>query len=192
MFKCLGCCVREPPTDCDNSSSEPESSNPSAAHTDDQEYEYDLKNPHDFIQFLIDAKIRLVSLRYLMDLQDAGRVWPRRQEAEQDLVPMEEIENLKQAEVVVPILIDDPIWGAGAATGLAFRRQGKSPVRIYSVSHCWEAQQHPDPLGFQCSQLLNWFRCALGFHAAGLSSHPDSTWLFIDYICLPQYKRTEE
>ena len=150
----------------------------SSSTTDTDDREYDLINPHDLVQFLIDANIRLVSLRYLMDLHEAGRLWPRRQEAEQDLVTMEEIENLKQAEFVQR----------------GFKRSGKGPVRIYAVSHCWEAQQHPDPFGFQSSRLLDLFfpSSSTGVESVTGKMHPDSSWLFIDYICLPQYKRTED
>ena len=150
----------------------------SSSTTDIDDPEYDLLNPHDLVQFLIDANIRLVSLRYLMDLREAGRLWPRRQEAEQDLVTMEEIENLKQAEFVQR----------------GFKRSGKGSVRIYAVSHCWEAQQHPDPFGFQSSRLLDFFfpSSSTGVESVTGKMHPDSSWLFIDYICLPQYKRTED
>ncbi|OLQ12867.1 hypothetical protein AK812_SmicGene3197 [Symbiodinium microadriaticum] len=150
--------------------------------------EYDLQNPHDLIQFLIDARIRLVSLRYLMELEEGGRLWPRRQEAEHDLVTMQEIENLKQAKFHPHPPVPDDIHGSYA--GGAFAREAKDPVRIYTVSRCWEAQQHPDPFGFQCSRLLDWFRSSRSEY--GGTFYPDTSWLFIDYMCLPQYKRTEE
>ena len=167
----------------------------SSSTTDIDDPEYDLLNPHDLVQFLIDANIRLVSLRYLMDLREAGRLWPRRQEAEQDLVTMEEIENLKQAKFVQGREGEMPGYPYGSRVGGGFKYSGiKYPVWIYAVSHCWEAQQHPDPFGFQSSRLLNWFFSASSsatIETVGVF-HPDSAWLFIDYICLPQYKRTED
>ncbi|CAE7220398.1 unnamed protein product [Symbiodinium sp. CCMP2592] len=208
MFDCFGCGVRQ--TDRDRGSSEAESNDPSTTpseevtvsyepshkmtavtHTDDPEY--DLLKPHDLVQFLIDANIRLVSLRYLMDLHAAGRLWRRRQEAEQELVSMDEIENLKQATFCPS---PAPLRGdlVGSRRGGAFNRSnsGQNPVRIYAISHCWEAQQHPDPFGFQCSKLVGWFASdGASIERIGFM-HPDSTWLFIDYICLPQYQRTED
>ena len=171
---------------CDGESTESESNIPSVTHLHD--HEYDLQNPHDLIQFLIDTKIRLVSLRYLTELQKGGRLWPRRQEAEHNLVTMEEIESLKHAKFYPHPPVPDDIHGSYA--GGAFTRNAEDPVRIYTVSHCWEAQQHPDPFGFQCRRLLDWFRSSRSEY--GGTFYPDTSWLFIDYICLPQYKRTEE
>ncbi|CAE7811472.1 unnamed protein product [Symbiodinium sp. CCMP2456] len=154
--------------------------------------DYDLRNPEDLINFLIDANIRLVRLSYLLELNAAGRLWPRRQEAEeQGLVRCHEIECLKRAEYVVDEKHFPPVCGG------AFVRQRRDTgagegrvVRIYSVSHCWEAQQHPDPFGFQAHLLLKWFRETRDFSAFG-KNDPDQCWLFIDFISLPQYKRTE-
>ena len=50
---------------------------------------------------------------------------------------------------------------------------------IFSVSHCWEAKQHADPFGFQARELLS-------------RSLDPCDWVFIDFICLPQYYRTAE
>ena len=44
--------------------------------------EYSFTDPKHLQHFLVDANIRLVRLGYLFKLADAGRVWPRRQEAE--------------------------------------------------------------------------------------------------------------
>ena len=185
MFECFGCGMGHIQSHCDG---EPTESEPDSQHTDFHDQEYDLQNPHDLIQFLIDARIRLVSLRYLMELEEGGRLWPRRQEAEHDLVTMQEIENLKQAKFHPHPPVPDDIHGSYA--GGAFAREAKDPVRIYTVSRCWEAQQHPDPFGFQCSRLLDWFRSSRSEY--GGTFYPDTSWLFIDYMCLPQYKRTEE
>ena len=67
--------------------------------------EQSLKDSKHLQNFLVEANIRLVRLEYLFKLAEAGRVWPRRQEAEAEefedldgnistaLVTMEEIRN---------------------------------------------------------------------------------------------------
>ncbi|CAE7380814.1 LZTR1 [Symbiodinium sp. CCMP2456] len=66
---------------------------------------------------------------------------------------------------------------------------------ILSVSHTWESQQHPDPWGFQLRSLLQFIQariasCAhLKAIAKQLHSHH---WVFIDFVCLHQYERSEE
>ena len=126
-----------------------------------EEKEYDLENPQHLLDFLIDANIRLVRIQYLWHLKIKKRLWPRRQEAEHEtfnwdgkvetaLVTIEEYKKL-------------------------FGNPNVNP--IFSVSHCWEAKQHPDPFGFQARQFPPYF---------------DGSWVFIDFICLPQYYRTAE
>ena len=115
--------------------------------------EYDLQSPDDLINFLIDANIRLVRLSYLQKLARAGRRWPRRQEAEESLVTLEEIEGLRQAS-------HKPIGLLCSGLEFHHRKPGSArsqTVYIYSLSHCWEAQQHPDPFGFQQRRLLSFF-----------------------------------
>ncbi|CAE7633447.1 unnamed protein product [Symbiodinium sp. CCMP2592] len=74
----------------------------------------------------------------------------------------------------------------------SIRAKKPGGARIYAVSHCWEAQQHPDPFGFQSRRLLDWFflPSQTGIESVAGKFSPDSAWLFIDYICLPQYKRS--
>ena len=159
--------------------------------------EYDLQNPDDLINFLIDANIRLVRLSYLQQLGEAGRPWPRRQEAEEGLVTLEEIEGLRQAHRVPIGLLCSRLELHHLKPGSASSLQ----IVFYSLSHCWEAQQHPDPFGFQQRRLLSLFSQTAGAgeeygqkNVAVLrgANDPYSSWLLIDYICLPQYKRTAQ
>ena len=132
-----------------------------------EEKEYDLENPQHLIDFLIDANIRLVRTEYLFHLGRVKRLWPRRQEAEHETF-QDKDGSVKTALVTLEEYKKGPM---GA---------------IVSISHCWEAKQHPDPFGFQALELLqrhNDLVCFFGFVNFGV---------FIDFICLPQYYRTPE
>ena len=59
---------------------------------------------------------------------------------------------------------------------------------IFSVSHTWESQQHPDPWRWQLRSLLRYFG-QLQFKA---ELRGFQIWVFIDFMCLYQYKRSEE
>lgn len=65
----------------------------SASACIEDEVEYDLQNAGDLIDFLIHANIRLVELGHLKELARSGRLWPRRQEAEGDLVTLDQIKG---------------------------------------------------------------------------------------------------
>ena len=125
-----------------------------------EEKEYDLKNPQHLLDFLIDANIRLVRYEYLEHLEREKRLWPRRQEAEH--------EKFKDKD------------GSVKTALVTLEEYKKLDIKfILSVSHCWEAKQHPDPFGFQARELLPF-------------PLRDKCWCFIDFICLPQYYRTPE
>ena len=47
---------------------------------------YDLTEEADLFNFLLNADIRLVRAEYFQELRTAGRLWPRRQEAENELL----------------------------------------------------------------------------------------------------------
>ena len=124
-----------------------------------EEKEYDLENNQHLFDFLIDANIRLVRREYLLHLAREKRLWPRRQEAEH-----ETFQSCDGTVRTALVTLEEYKW---------------SRHFILSVSHCWEAKQHPDPFGFQAQELLPklfWF----------------CRWVFIDFICLPQYCRTAE
>ena len=126
--------------------------------------EYDLENPQHLVDFLIDANIRLVRYEYLRHLAQQKRLWPRRQEAEHETFKAE-----------------DGSMRTALATIEEYKKQ--HAIWVFSVSHCWEAKQHPDPFGFQARELLSQF----GHHFGGVSC-----FFFIDFMCLPQYYRTPD
>ena len=136
-----------------------------------EDKEYNLENHRHLLDFLIDANIRLVRGEYLHHLAREKRVWPRRQEAERETFK-EKDGSVKTALVT---LQEYKEWFIHDPSNYMFEKNRKY---ILSVSHCWEAKQHPDPFGFQAREL----------EAQPLVGH----WVFIDFICLPQYYRTPE
>ena len=61
--------------------------------------------------------------------------------------------------------------------------EGPSIVRFRSISHMWEAMEHPDPWGFQVRSIVERYR----------ELPKDSvTWVFVDFMSLYQYKRSAE
>ena len=56
---------------------------------------------------------------------------------------------------------------------------------IVSVSHAWEAREHPDPCGYQLEQVVNHASLFVAAFAADI-------WLFFDYVSLFQFKREKE
>ena len=120
-----------------------------------------MEDSQHILDFLIDANIRLVRTEYLRHLAKEKRLWPRRQEAEHETFQDE--------------------WGSMKTALVTLQEYNKKDFRcIFSVSHCWEAKQHPDPFGFQAGELL------------ASDNNMGNSWVFIDFICLPQYDRTAE
>ena len=138
-----------------------------ARMVEDEEKYYDLENHQHLIDFLIDANIRLVRSEYLRHLAKEKRLWPRRQEAEH-----ETFEDKDGSVKTALVTLEE------------YRKQKFK--YIFSVSHCWEAKQHPDPFSFQAFELRNKNQDHLGSWAL------IDCWVFIDFICLPQYYRTAE
>ena len=61
--------------------------------------------------------------------------------------------------------------------------EGPSAVRFRSISHMWEAMEHPDPWGFQVRSIVERYR----------ELPKDSvTWVFVGFMSLYQYKRSAE
>ena len=175
----------------------------------EDEKEYDLDDPEDLIEFLIYANIRLVRFDFLCKLAREHQPCPRRQEAEQEefydthllpylcktvpaLVTLEEYKSLRPGahppkpqpgglffyEFAFTSTYQEP--GPGSKS-----RALSESILIVSVSHSWESKQHPDPFRFQLRCLcekLERFRNPL---------HGQDVWVFIDWMCLPQYKRTD-
>ena len=62
---------------------------------------------------------------------------------------------------------------------------GSKGMHIISVSHCWEAEQHPDPFGSQSRRLAEQLQRESKW--LGLDM-----WCFVDFMSLPQHCRTTE
>ena len=155
-----------------------------ARMAEDEKKEYDLENPQHLLDFLIDANIRLVRYEYLLHLQRENRIWPRRQEAENETF-VDEDGSVKTALVTLEEYKD-----ARNGEGIWWDISGKS-LCILSVSHCWEAKQHPDPFCFQAQGLPGDWKSSKALH--GKELHGDFlSWIFVDFLCLPQYYRTPE
>ena len=138
-----------------------------------EEKEYDLKNPQHLLDFLTEANIRLVRLEYLHHLEREKRLWPRRQEAEHETFQ-------DQDGLMKTALVRLQEYKQLDFDGDFLRLEGDICF-VESVSHCWEAKQHPDPFRLQAVELL-----------AQLGVSSLSVWVFIDFVCLPQYYRTPE
>ncbi|CAE7208126.1 Nlrc5 [Symbiodinium natans] len=123
---------------------------------------YDLEDKMQLAQFLEKANIRLVRVEFLQKLHREGRRLPRRQEAEYAYA------GSRTALVTHEEVLG---WARGEQTEIG---------RIVSVSHVWEAREHPDPYGFQLQKLAT----------SGKLRGQDC--LFVDYVSLFQFKRLDE
>eukprot|EP00434_Breviolum_minutum_P023838 symbB.v1.2.021031.t1/scaffold1798.1/size163522/10 len=63
--------------------------------------------------------------------------------------------------------------------------EGSKEAIIVSVSHAWEAREHPDPCGYQ----LEWVAQHASLFVAAFAA---DIWLFFDYVSLFQFKREKE
>ncbi|CAK9095318.1 Uncharacterized protein SCF082_LOCUS44780, partial [Durusdinium trenchii] len=135
---------------------------------------YDLQDPKQLIQFLLDANIALVRLEYLQELLAAGRRFLRRQEAEGEFTAAG-LPALVQASELQKVEID-PIGNMSICV------KDPSPHRvtvvIESISHAWESMEHPDPHGFQLDQIIQ---------MCPPVTSTRSVWLFYDFMSLYQY-----
>eukprot|EP00439_Symbiodinium_sp_Y106_P046595 s2054_g5.t4 len=151
--------------------------------------QYDLKDREALARFLVDANIRLVRTEFLQKLHEDKERLPRRQEAESD-----HLEDLvTDAEV------------------LEWARRDESEVSlIISISHCWEAREHPDPWGYQLSRIvlaLEEFWQDRSRETREMSSEEGGEtspkgqavspkrpkpWVFLDYMSLFQFVRSSD
>ncbi|CAE6961153.1 NLRC3 [Symbiodinium natans] len=147
--------------------------------------EYSLTNPKDLQSFLVEANIRPVRVEFLFKLAKEGRVWPRRQEAEREM--FEDANRKMRTALVTMEELQDPNLYLGPL------KQNQSA--ILSVSHTWEAQQHPDPWGWQLRSLLRQLE-SLGLSREECKhekrKHERQCWIFLDFMCLHQYRRNDE
>ena len=149
--------------------------------------EQSLKDSKHLQNFLVEANIRLVRLEYLFKLAEAGRVWPRRQEAEAE--EFEDLDGNIRTALVTMEEIRNPRLRLGDAATSGERV-------ILSVSHTWESKQHPDPWRWQLQSLLQYLQRDLSLSAKRVAFFRKECniqfWIFIDFMCLPQYRRSEE
>ncbi|CAE7461310.1 Mkln1 [Symbiodinium natans] len=142
--------------------------------TPEADGQYSLTDPLDFIRYLREADVRLVRLSYLLELQQKRRPWPRRQEAESVVLDSGETALVAASELN---------HLAHPDKGRRFFTACGKLIHFGSVSHCWESMQHPDPWKFQLDQTISRFH-----HMEGDRSQ---VWLFIDFMSLFQYPRSE-
>ncbi|CAJ1454870.1 unnamed protein product, partial [Effrenium voratum] len=142
--------------------------------------DYDLQNMSGLLAFLRDANVRLVRPQFLRELHQAGRAWPRRQEAE----------TARTASGETALLSHDELEQKA--------KQGCQAFSILSFSHCWEAKEHPDPLGYQLAMLVEALQAFPAEVTRRLNSQTGPklslNWdaaVFIDYMSLYQFQRSE-
>ena len=111
---------------------------------------------------------------------------------------LRDIHDLKYYEE--PTLVKG-CFGTKRPPGFYHPSQPNVLINIVSLSHAWESQQHADPWGWQLRGLLHLIekfnverRVAemeggqkMFWHLYG--QHVQY-WVFVDFICLPQYKRS--
>ncbi|CAE7720492.1 YME2, partial [Symbiodinium sp. CCMP2456] len=141
---------------------------------EDTPIQYSLKDPLALVQYLVQGDVRLVRLAYLLELQESGLPWPRRQEAENAV-----LKSGETALVTMGELHEIQSQGTRARRGF-YSRSGKL-IHFGSVSHCWESREHPDPWNFQLDETIRRFR--------DMEGERSEVWLFIDFPCLYQYPR---
>ncbi|CAK9091601.1 unnamed protein product [Durusdinium trenchii] len=125
----------------------------------DSSEEYELNSFEAFRRYCINANIALVRPEFLEELCQEGRVWPRRQEAEQ-----------------IP--------------GALYKPGPDDKFSFIGISHCWESREHPDPFGYQLKTIVDaWHYWR---EAEPETYRDDTTYFFIDYMSLPQFKRSAE
>ncbi|CAJ1354094.1 unnamed protein product, partial [Effrenium voratum] len=129
--------------------------------------------------FLRDANVRLVRPQFLRELHQAGHAWPRRQEAE----------TARTASGEPALLTHDELEQKA--------KQGWRAFSILSFSHCWEAKEHPDPLGYQLAMLVEALQAfpaevtrRMNWGTPALEPNWDAA-VFIDYVSLHQFQRSE-
>ena len=75
--------------------------------------------------------MRLLRPQYLQELHEAGRTWPRRQEAEQEYTKDGKEALYTQEELQEKVCL------------------GWERFTVFALSHVWEAREHPDPARHQ-------------------------------------------
>eukprot|EP00434_Breviolum_minutum_P034490 symbB.v1.2.030531.t1/scaffold3451.1/size56373/2 len=136
----------------------------------EEEVRVDLEDPAALARFLVTANIKLVRAEYLVHLITEDRRLPRRQEAE----TAQFVDRAGKTRSALVNHEEIQAWAAGSKEAI-----------IASVSHAWEAREHPDPCGHQLERVVS--------HAAlFVAAFAADVWLFFDYVSLFQFKRQKE
>ena len=64
--------------------------------------------------------------------------------------------------------------------------------QVISISHCWEAKEHPDPYGFQLQKMVQEIKALKGsrmLQARQGLNEALQYFIFYDYLSLPQFQR---
>ncbi|CAE7341420.1 tea1 [Symbiodinium natans] len=130
-----------------------------------------MEDPMHLALALLDADIKLVRLEFLRELHESHGLWPRRQEAERLRTRSGRPALLSHSEVVnwARAMCADP-----------------KQQRVISLSHMWEATGHPDPYGFQLSELV----CLL--EDAWRRDSRMILGVFIDFMSLYQSRQSKK
>ena len=109
---------------------------------------------------------KAVVLRYLVDLVHSRRPFPRRQETESELFICGD-----KTETALVTHAEVQNWASGGQRAI-----------ICSISHAWEAREHPDPCRYQLQHIVN----HAGLYGAAFDA---DIWVYYDYVSLFQYQR---
>ncbi|CAE7555590.1 ANK1, partial [Symbiodinium natans] len=93
--------------------------------------QYSLRDTAGLVGFCRDADVRLLRPQYLQELHEAGRAWPRRQEAEQEYTKDGKEALYTQEELQEKVCL------------------GWERFTVFALSHVWESREHPDPARHQ-------------------------------------------
>ena len=136
----------------------------------EEEVRVDLEDPAALATFLVTANIKLIRAEYLVHLVTQDRRLPRRQEAGGENF----VDSTGKTRSALVDHKEVQAWAAGSKEAI-----------IVSVSHAWEAREHPDPCGYQ----LEWVAQHASLFVAAFAA---DIWLFFDYVSLFQFKREKE
>ncbi|CAK9115079.1 unnamed protein product, partial [Durusdinium trenchii] len=135
----------------------------------------ELNNPLAIKNFFLYSDACLVRFECLKEIYQKGQAWPRRQEADgmtvggaTALVTRKELEDVMYDEDSRKFYLPSEDDESSKLT----------EVHFCSVSHSWEAMEHPDPWRDQLRETIN--------RLDHLRSH---VWIFYDYASLYQFPR---
>ncbi|CAK8998552.1 unnamed protein product [Durusdinium trenchii] len=134
--------------------------------------DFKLSNPLAVKHFVLYADVQLVRYEFLEEIFGAGKPWPRRQEAEE----------MKMEDGRIALVTRDELRSLRySAEKRKFFQDADERVEVHlcSISHAWEAMEHPDAWRYQLQEAV--LRLS---HLDGL------VWIFYDFTSLPQYPRT--